>query len=94
MITLSADQCRIIGVMLEKETTTPEQYPLSLNAITIGCNQKSNREPVTSFSESDVQNLIDELVEMNQLAFSWIGFVLERVIKRHLIQLSNLNPSY
>lgn len=67
MITLSADQCRIIGVMLEKETTTPEQYPLSLNAITIGCNQKSNREPVTSFSESDVQNLIDELVEMNQL---------------------------
>jgi hypothetical protein len=67
MITLSADQCRVIGVMLEKETTTPEQYPLSLNGITIGCNQKSNREPVTSFSESDVQNLIDELVEMNQL---------------------------
>jgi uncharacterized protein YceH (UPF0502 family) len=65
MITLSADQCRIIGVMLEKETTTPEQYPLSLNGITIGCNQKSNREPVTSFSESDVQNLVDELVEMN-----------------------------
>ncbi|MBA6231076.1 MULTISPECIES: YceH family protein [unclassified Colwellia] len=67
MITLSADQCRVIGVMLEKETTTPEQYPLSLNAITIGCNQKSNREPVTSFSESDVQNLVDELVEMNLL---------------------------
>ena len=67
MITLSANQCRVIGVMLEKETTTPEQYPLSLNAITIGCNQKSNREPVTSFSENDVQNLIDELVEMNQL---------------------------
>jgi len=67
MITLSAEQCRVIGVMLEKETTTPEQYPLSLNGITIGCNQKSNREPVTSFSESDVQNVIDELVEMNQL---------------------------
>jgi len=67
MITLSANQCRVIGVMLEKETTTPEQYPLSLNAITIGCNQKSNREPVTFFSENDVQNLIDELVEMDQL---------------------------
>ncbi|WP_286263358.1 YceH family protein [Thalassotalea atypica] len=67
MITLSADQCRVIGVMLEKEITTPEQYPLSLNGLTIGCNQKSNREPVTSFSESDVQNLIDELVDMNQL---------------------------
>ena len=67
MITLSAEQCRIIGVMLEKETTTPEQYPLSLNGITIGCNQKSNREPVMSLTESDVQNLVDELVQMNQL---------------------------
>ena len=67
MITLSAEQCRIIGVMLEKETTTPEQYPLSLNGITTGCNQKSNREPVMSLSESDVQNVIDELVQMNQL---------------------------
>jgi len=67
MITLSAEQCRIIGVMLEKETTTPEQYPLSLNGITTGCNQKSNREPVMSLIESDVQNLVDELVQMNQL---------------------------
>ena len=67
MITLSAEQCRIIGVMLEKETTTPEQYPLSVNGITTGCNQKSNREPVMSLSDSDVQNSIDELVKMNQL---------------------------
>jgi uncharacterized protein YceH (UPF0502 family) len=67
MITLSPEQCRVIGVMLEKETTTPEQYPLSLNAITTGCNQKSNREPVMSFSEGDVQNVVDELVKMNQL---------------------------
>ncbi|WP_019029628.1 YceH family protein [Colwellia piezophila] len=67
MITLSPEQCRVIGVMLEKETTTPEQYPLSLNAITTACNQKSNREPVMSLSDSDVQNLVDELVQMNQL---------------------------
>lgn len=67
MITLSAEQCRIIGVMLEKETTTPEQYPLSVNGITTGCNQKSNREPVMSLSESDVQNVVDELAKMNQL---------------------------
>jgi uncharacterized protein YceH (UPF0502 family) len=67
MILLSQEQCRVIGVMLEKETTTPEQYPLSLNAITVACNQKSNREPVTSFSDSEVQNVIDELVESNQL---------------------------
>lgn len=67
MITLSAEQCRIIGVMLEKETTTPEQYPLSINGITTGCNQKSNREPVMSLSEADIQNSVDELVKMNQL---------------------------
>ena len=67
MITLSAERCRILGVMLEKETTTPEQYPLSVNGITTGCNQKSNREPVMSLSESDVQNAVDELVKMNQL---------------------------
>ncbi|WP_114324972.1 YceH family protein [Candidatus Colwellia aromaticivorans] len=67
MITLSAEQCRIIGVMLEKETTTPEQYPLSVNGITTGCNQKSNREPVMSLSDGDVQNSVDELVKMSQL---------------------------
>lgn len=67
MITLSAEQCRVIGVMLEKETTIPEQYPLSVNGITTGCNQKSNREPVMSLSDSDVQNLVDELAKMNQL---------------------------
>ncbi|WNC72712.1 DUF480 domain-containing protein [Thalassotalea psychrophila] len=65
MISLSAQQCRVIGVMLEKELTTPEQYPLSLNALTSGCNQKSNREPVMSLSESDVQNEVDQLVQMN-----------------------------
>ncbi len=67
MLSLSPEQCRVIGAMLEKETTTPEQYPLSLNALTLACNQKSNREPVMSLSESDVQNVVDELVNMQQL---------------------------
>ena len=67
MISLTMQQCRIIGVMLEKETTTPEQYPLSLNSLINGCNQKSNREPVMSLSENDVQNFVDELVQSNQL---------------------------
>lgn len=59
---LSENQCRVIGVLLEKETTTPEQYPLSLNALTNACNQKSNREPVLSLSEIEVQTVIDELM--------------------------------
>ena len=67
MISLSKEQCRVIGVMLEKETTTPDQYPLSLNAITTGCNQKSNREPVMALAETEVQNIVDELEQSNQL---------------------------
>ncbi|WP_068546178.1 YceH family protein [Thalassotalea crassostreae] len=66
-VTLSSQQCRVIGVMLEKEITTPEQYPLSLNALTNGCNQKSNREPVMSLSETDVQNEVDQLIQLNLL---------------------------
>jgi len=66
-IILSPEQCRVIGVLLEKETTTPEHYPLSLNALTNACNQKSNREPVLSLSEAQVQDIIDELSESNQV---------------------------
>ena len=61
LIQLSPIQARIIGVLLEKEVTTPDQYPLSLNGLTLGCNQKSNREPVMRLSESEVQNVLDEL---------------------------------
>lgn len=64
LVQLSLHQARVIGVLLEKEVTTPDQYPLSLNALTLGCNQKSNREPVMSLDESEVQNVIDELRDM------------------------------
>ena len=68
LVSLTPVQARIIGVMLEKETTTPDQYPLTLNSLTLGCNQKSNREPVMNLSESEVQNAIDELSQMRQVA--------------------------
>ncbi len=47
--------------------TTPEQYPLSVNAVVTACNQKTNREPVMSLAESDVQDLLDELVKRHYL---------------------------
>lgn len=68
MLTLSPQQARVIGVMLEKEITTPEQYPLSLNGLTNACNQKSSREPVMDLSESDVQNILDELDELHLIS--------------------------
>ena len=58
-IKLSAIEQRIIGCLIEKELTTPDQYPLSLNALTNACNQKSSREPVMSLSEVDVQKALD-----------------------------------
>jgi uncharacterized protein len=61
---LSANQQRILGCLLEKQSTTPEHYPLSLNGLTNACNQKSNRDPVLSLTETDVQNALDELIEM------------------------------
>ncbi|MGI2169344.1 YceH family protein [Shewanella sp. MF05960] len=54
-------EARVIGCLLEKELTTPDQYPLSLNSLTLACNQKSSREPVLSLSESDVQDIIEDL---------------------------------
>jgi uncharacterized protein YceH (UPF0502 family) len=60
-IELSALEARVIGCLIEKQITTPEQYPLSLNALTNACNQKSNREPLLQLPETQVQALIDAL---------------------------------
>ena len=59
---LTTHQQRVIGCLLEKQSTTPEHYPLSLNSLTNACNQKSNREPVFTLSEAQVQDTVDELV--------------------------------
>lgn len=64
---LSATEARVIGCMLEKQVTTPEQYPLSVNGIVTACNQKTNREPVLNLSESEVQSTLDLLVKRHYL---------------------------
>ncbi|MEG7511851.1 YceH family protein [Serratia marcescens] len=64
---LNAKEARVIGCLLEKQVTTPDQYPLSLNAITLACNQKTNREPVMDMSESEVQQLLDLLLRKHFL---------------------------
>nr|WP_067515130.1 DUF480 domain-containing protein [Endozoicomonas ascidiicola] len=58
---LSLNETRVIGCLLEKESTTPDQYPLSLNGLTNACNQKSNREPVLNLAESEVLNTLNQL---------------------------------
>ncbi len=54
-------QARVLGVLIEKEHTVPDSYPLSLAALTSGCNQKNNRDPVLKASETDVQEAVDAL---------------------------------
>ena len=60
---LSLHETRVIACLIEKEITTPEQYPLSLNALTNACNQKSNRDPVLDLDEAVVQQLVDQLTK-------------------------------
>jgi len=58
---LSPVAVRILGALIEKETTTPESYPLTLNALLLACNQTSNRDPVMSLDEDEVARGVDEL---------------------------------
>jgi uncharacterized protein YceH (UPF0502 family) len=61
-IELSPIEARIIGCLIEKQITTPDQYPLSLNALVNACNQKSNRDPVLSADEAEIQTTLDHLI--------------------------------
>jgi uncharacterized protein YceH (UPF0502 family) len=58
---LSATEVRVLGSLIEKDITTPDYYPMSLNALINACNQKNNREPVTSLGESEVREALDGL---------------------------------
>jgi len=69
-IELTALEARVIGCLIEKAITTPDQYPLSLNALVNACNQKSNRDPVLELSEAAVQQTLDALSKKH--------FVLEK----------------
>ncbi|MBS1513508.1 MAG: YceH family protein [Bacteroidetes bacterium] len=60
---LSSLEIRILGSLIEKSLTTPEYYPMTPNALTNACNQKSNRNPVTDYSESDVMNGLSSLMQ-------------------------------
>ena len=65
---LNQYELRVIGSLIEKKITTPDQYPLSLNALMSACNQKSNREPVLNMDETLVQSTVDELRKINMVS--------------------------
>ena len=92
MPTLTHNEVRVLGSLIEKQITTPEYYPLTLNSLTLACNQKNNRNPVTALTESEVEQALDSLREKN-LAYVFYGST-SRVPKfKHVADNLHLSPA-
>lgn len=72
-LALTPEEVRVLGALMEKEKATPEYYPLTLNALTNACNQKSSREPVVAYSEDEVAAVIQKLMD-RRLVFRVTGY--------------------
>ena len=83
-------ETRVLGALIEKDLATPEYYPLSLNALTNACNQKTNREPVTAYEDADVRAALETLRELRLAAFvSEAGSRVEKY-RHRMSELYNL----
>jgi uncharacterized protein YceH (UPF0502 family) len=88
---LTPNEVRVLGSLIEKQITTPEYYPLTLNALTLACNQKNNRNPVSSLTDIEVEQALDSLREKN-LAYVFYGST-SRVPKfKHVADNLHLSP--
>jgi uncharacterized protein len=67
---LSASEVRVLGCLLEKQRTTPEQYPLSLNALRLACNQSTNRDPVVAYDETTIRDALHRLERRKLVRFA------------------------
>jgi len=91
---LDANERRVLGVLIEKAKTTPDQYPLSLNGLVVGCNQKSNRDPVMTLDEEQVMRAVaglrkcgamaevfgsGKIPRYRHLAYEWLGVEKEEL---------------
>lgn len=83
-IVITEIEARVLGSLVEKQLTTPEYYPLTLNALTAACNQKSNRDPVMSLDESSILAAIDSLRDKN-LVYLFYGSSSRTVKYKHML---------
>jgi len=90
-IELSAIEARVIGCLIEKQITTPDQYPLSLNALVNACNQKSNRDPIMSTDEAVIQTTLDHLIKKH-LVIEKSGFGSRVPKYQHLFCNTEFGP--
>ena len=93
MTIFSDIEVRVLGALVEKQVTTPEYYPLTLNALTLACNQKNNRHPVTSYSENEVATALETLREKS-LTYVFHGSTSRVPKYKHVVpEVMHLNPA-
>lgn len=68
---LNAIEARVLGSLMEKQLTTPDQYPLTLNSLLLACNQKTSREPISNYESGAVQRAVSELQDRNFVAVDY-----------------------
>lgn len=91
--TLNETEARVLGSLIEKQLTTPEYYPLTLNALTLACNQKSNRDPVVTYDETTVTNTLERLRDRN-LVYVFYGSTSRVPKYKHMVpSVYELEPS-
>jgi uncharacterized protein YceH (UPF0502 family) len=89
---LNEAEVRVLGALVEKQVTTPEYYPLTLNALTQACNQKNNRNPVVTFDEATVTQAIESLRAKN-LVYLFYGSTSRAPKYKHMMsEVFGLNP--
>jgi len=93
MIELNEAEARVLGSLVEKQLTTPEYYPMTLNALTAACNQKTSRDPVVSYTEAEVQTALDSLHD-KYLVYLFHGSTARAVKYKHMLpSVYELEPS-
>lgn len=70
---LTATEARVLGSLMEKQLTTPDAYPLTLNSLLLACNQKTSREPVSNYQQGEVQHCVSQLQDKNWLTVDYSG---------------------
>jgi uncharacterized protein YceH (UPF0502 family) len=91
--TLTEIEVRVLGSLIEKQITTPEYYPLTLNALVAACNQKNNRNPVTSYAESEIDDALFSLRDKN-LAYVFHGSTSRVPKYKHVVpEVMHLSPA-
>jgi uncharacterized protein YceH (UPF0502 family) len=86
-------ETRVLGALVEKQVTTPEYYPLTLNALTLACNQKNNRYPVSAYAENEVADAVESLREKN-LAYVFYGSTSRVPKYKHVMpEVLHLTPA-